>query len=489
MYIIYYSTNNTFKVSNNEEGRSCTIQKLCSDYLMRTFKKSIIYTVIVTLIIVFSSTFAILMTLERNDYRNYLQGEYGKSMYELIDAVKNIRVNLAKAEVVGSREQGIVVFEEIFRYSAIAGDKLHSLPVSQKDISNTSKFLSQVGDFCYSLGNSSSKGEQLTDKDYSDIDRLKKESINLENELDNVSNNINQGQVKWGEIRKKVTGVLAKNNADSAASQFGSIQKQVVQYPALIYDGPFSDNTLEINPKVNSKKEISQKQAEKIARKIIDSNKINGLKTESLTEKGNIKVYRFTANLKSNNGKKENVTCEISKNGGDVLYLINDRVINNSNINMDKAIDTGKKYLIDLGYKNMVPTYSLRYGNEAVINYVYKQNDIIIYPDQIKLKIALDNGEIVGIESEKYLVAHEDNRNIKSPKINLNIANQRVGKRLKITGERLVVVPTESNKEVLCYEFSGHYNEDEFKVYINAYTGYEERILQIINTPNGELTM
>ncbi|MBP2032367.1 germination protein YpeB [Clostridium algifaecis] len=456
---------------------------------MRTFKKSIIYTAIVILIIVFSSTFAVLMTLERNDYRNYLQAEYGKSMYELIDAVKNIRVNLAKAEVVGSREQGIVVFEEIFRYSAIAGDKLHSLPVSQQDISNTSKFLSQVGDFCYNLGSSSSKGVQLTDKDYSNMERLKKESINLEDELSNASNNINQGKVKWGEIRKKVTGVLARNDADSAESEFKNIQKQVVQYPALIYDGPFSDNTLEINPKVNSKKEVSQKQAEKVARKTIGNNKISNLKTENLTEKGNIKVYRFTANLKSNNGKKENAICEVSKNGGNILYLINDRVINNSSINMDKAVDTGEKYLIDLGYKGMVPTYTLRYGNEAVISYVYKQNNIIMYPDQIKLKVALDNGEVVGVESEKYLVAHEDSRNIEQPKISLSAAKQRVGKRLRIIGEKLVIIPTENNKEVLCYEFSGNYNEDKFKVYINAYTGYEERIIQIINTPNGQLTM
>ena len=61
---------------------------------MKITKKRMIYTALVTLIVVFSSTFAILMTLERTDYRNYLQAEYGKSMYDLIDSVQNIRVNL-----------------------------------------------------------------------------------------------------------------------------------------------------------------------------------------------------------------------------------------------------------------------------------------------------------------------------------------------------------------------------------------------------------
>ena len=51
---------------------------------MKIAKKRIIYTALVILIVVFSSTFAVLMTLERNDYRNYLQGEYGKSMYDIL---------------------------------------------------------------------------------------------------------------------------------------------------------------------------------------------------------------------------------------------------------------------------------------------------------------------------------------------------------------------------------------------------------------------
>lgn len=45
------------------------------------------------------------------------------------------------------------------------------------------------------------------------------------------------------------------------------------------------------------------------------------------------------------------------------------------------------------------------------------------------------------------------------------------------------------NKEVLCYEFGVTYNNDNYFIYINADNGYEQKILQIINTPNGQLTM
>ena len=376
-----------------------------------------IYTVLGTLIVVFSSTFAILMTLERTDYKNYLQAEYSKSMYDLIDSVQNIRVNLGKAAIVGSREQAIVAFEEIFRNTAMANDKLHSLPVSQETIGDTSKFLAQVGDFCYTLGKASSEGKNLSDSEYASIDTLKNQSFVLEQQLKKISLDVNEGKVRWGDIRKKVTGVLASSKDQPLAAKFEGIQKQIVQYPALIYDGPFSDNVLEIKPKINLQKEVSQKQAEEIARNIIGKDKIENMQAQPNQGKGRIEAFRFSASMKGRSNKNERVVCEISKPGGKVLYLLNDRKINNVTIDAKKAIEIGTNYLKSIGYNNMTPTYSLNYGEVAVINYIYKQQDVMIYTDQIKLKVALDDGSIVGIESEKYLVAHEENRNIPTPKV------------------------------------------------------------------------
>lgn len=456
---------------------------------MKITRKRMIYTSLVTLIVVFSSTFAVLMTLERTDYRNYLQGEYSKSMYDLVDSVQNIRVNLGKAAVVGSKEQGIVLFGEIFRNASIANDKLHSLPVSQQTIGDTSKFLTQVGDFCNSLVRASSEGRTLTDQEYASVDRLKEESFALEQQLKNLALDINQGKVRWGEIRKKVTGVLASGKGEPLAEKFEGIQKQVVQYPALIYDGPFSENVLEIKPRINSQKEVSQKQAEEIARNIIGKDKIESISFQPNQGKTTIDAYRFSAALKGRKDKNESVVCEISKHGGKVVYLINNRSVGAATVDAKKAIDLGTNYLKNIGYNNMVSTYSQNYGTTVVTNYVYKQGNVTVYPDQVKLKIALDNGSIVGIESEKYLVAHEENRTISNPKITPEQAKEKISKRLNVNNVRLAIVPTETNKEVLCYEFFGSYKDDNFLVYINADTGYEQKIMQIINTPNGQLTM
>ena len=62
-------------------------------------------------------------------------------------------------------------------------------------------------------------------------------------------------------------------------------------------------------------------------------------------------------------------------------------------------------------------------------------------------------------------------------------------KNLDIKSERLAVIPTEWESEILCYEFKGTINDTDYLVYINAETGEEEDILLIVDTPNGILTM
>lgn len=458
---------------------------------MKESKKRITYTLIATMIIVFSTTFAMLMTLERIDYRNYLQSQYSKNLYNMVSSVENIRSNLGKAAVVGSKEQRITVFEEIFRHASMANENLHSLPISQNTLGNTSKFLAQVGDFCYTLAKNSSKDVQLTDKQVNLIDDLEMQAYSLETELNSILSDVNRGKVKWSELRKKTSTVFAKEN-NSVGNKFEGIQKQISQYPVLIYDGPFSDNTLNIKPRVRNEKEVSVEKAKESIEKLYGKEsivKISEVKrhTDKKT-KVIIPSYRFNINLK-NEKQGESIVAEVSKNGGHVMYLLYNKAKAKPTIKPEEAETIALKKLQDMGYRNMKASYRLKYEDSILVNYVYKQGNTTIYPDQIKVKISLIDGEVIGIESDKYLVSHIENRKIPSPKITSEKGKERISKRLEISSINLAIIPTESNEEVLCYEYLGTYKGKKYLVYINAETGYEERIVEIINTPNGELTI
>ena len=106
----------------------------------------------------------------------------------------------------------------------------------------------------------------------------------------------------------------------------------------------------------------------------------------------------------------------------------------------------------------------------------------------IKVKIALDNGEILGIETNGYLNSHHIRQDTE-PTISKETAKASLNTRLDIQSEELAIIPTEWKTEILCYEFKGKIDETEFLVYINAQNGREENILVILETQGGILTM
>ena len=74
-------------------------------------------------------------------------------------------------------------------------------------------------------------------------------------------------------------------------------------------------------------------------------------------------------------------------------------------------------------------------------------------------------------------------------KVSKEEAKAKINKNLQIESERLAIIPTEFQTEIMCWEFKGRVDDREFLVYINVETGKEEDILVILNSDEGTLTM
>ena len=163
------------------------------------------------------------------------------------------------------------------------------------------------------------------------------------------------------------------------------------------------------------------------------------------------------------------------------------REVSTEVISQEEIDSIASKFLEEKGFKNMKKTYFIKNSGIVTINYAYEQNDVTVYPDLIKVKVALDNGEILGIETTGYLNSHTE-RTLSDIKVTKEEAKSKINKNLQIESERLAIIPTEFQTEIMCWEFKGRLDDREFLVYINAQTGKEEDILLIVNTPDGTLT-
>jgi len=419
--------------------------------------------------------------------RQDLDNQYNRAFFDMVGYVNNVKVSLLKSLITSTPEKTAALLQEAWRQANLAQTNLGQLPVSQEVLANTSKFLTQVGDFAYAINNQNIQGIPMNEEQYATIEKLHGYAVTLEESLIDLQNNITSGRLKWGELTKKGTPLFSKASAEMPITQFENVDKTFQEYPKLIYDGPFSDHLVTAEPRGLTGEEISIEQAKEVVVNFFGADKVREVVETGRNDTPPVKTYSFSVKF-NNVPDEQTATIDVTQKGGQVLWMLFYRDVTSDSITIDQAKAIGKQFLESRGYSGMVDTYYLKEDNTAVINYAYRQDNVTIYPDLIKVKIALDDGEIIGFESKGYIYAHV-HRTIPTPKISMEEARAKVTPRMEILSSGMAIIPTEYKSEVLTYEFKGKMNGQDFLVYINALTGEEADILMIIDTPNGILTL
>ena len=421
---------------------------------------------------------------KQKEYRQASENSYNMAFYELVDYVQNVETYLAKSLISSTPEHGAETLTNLWREANLAQSYLSRLPIESQELSNTEKFLNQVSDYSYSLSRKNIYNEELTEEDFNNLKDLHTYSVDLENTLNQLSEDLNSGRFSWGELTEKGTVAFAQEVDNISKESFSNLEENFHEYAGLIYDGAFSEHLTSNEPKGLTGEDIDENRAKEIAEKFIGKDNIKEISNLGFSENATIPVYDFS--VTTNND--ENISISVSKKGGHIVNMNSNRDISAEIISQEEANEKGKEFLNSKGFTNMKETYYLKQEGIVTINYAYMQDNIIMYPDLIKVKVALDNGEILGIETTGYLNNHTQ-RDISNIKITEAEAKKDLNKNLEITSSGLAVIPTEWKTEILCYEFKGKVEDKEFLVYINVENGREEDILIITNTPNGTLAM
>ena len=405
------------------------------------------------------------------------------SLYQLTDHVQNVENFLAKSTISSSSESGAETLTHVWKEADIAVSYLSQIPLNLEQLNKTAKFLNQVSEYSYSLSRKNIYKENLNQQDLDNLKKLHQYSVELKDSLQQMEEQISLGQITWQQLQEnqKQNYTRQVDNIDDIT--FVDIDNNFNEFEGLIYDGAFSEHIELQDKKGLPDAEVTEEQAEEEVKKIL-KDKIKTINKKGKITQGNIPVYQFEI-IDQN---QETTNIAISIKGGKLVQLNKNREVIEQNLSKEEVNQKAKDYLAAIGFENMQESYYLIQENIITINYLYKQDNILIYPDLIKIKIALDNGEILGVETNGYLNSHIQRIDI-TPQITETQAKTTLNPKLEIQSSALAIIPTEWKTEILCYEFKGKIDETEFLVYINAKTGREENILIIKETPGGILTM
>lgn len=429
-----------------------------------------------------SITSAVYQYNRASGYKSVINHSYSRNLSELTDSVSDIEFSLEKGLLINSPAQMVRLSNEINRYSNSAMSNLGQLPLTGTETDNTEKFLSQVGDFSNSLAMKLAAGGEITSEDYQSLKNLAEYSKKLSENFREMQGTFLEGKLSVERLKNQ----SADKNGKFLDDMVSATEEDFVNYPALVYDGPFSAHidTIEFSA-LKGLPQVSSGRAKEILRDFIgNSNYIIRGKGE---KEGKLPSYVFEV-YSDNSRDKNYITAEVTKQGGRLSWFLNNYNPSETKLSVEEATEKAKNFLSSHGYYNMSESYYDCRGNIATINFAFEQNGIIMYPDLIKVKIAMDSGECIGFEAGGFLLNNKDRSGL-TPAITAEQARNTVSDLAEIDSVRLAVIPTDFMTEILCYELKGHIEDKNYLVYVNATTGIQEKVMILLESENGILTI
>ncbi len=406
-----------------------------------------------------------------------VQSGYRQAFYELSDNVNDIQTALKKLQVTASPSRHVLLLADVWRLSGAAVANMGNIPNSHVDSAELNSFVVRVGDYSHVLTQRILAGGILTQDDYSQLDALYEASVK-------IGNNLAERMAADDFPIQSLDADGYYTAADTGAAQGQESEDSISDYPTLIYDGPFSESNEEVAPHGLPEGEIDENAAKQAAQQYLGGGELTG----SGVEEGTIPVYGFYGT----DGTGRNVEVTVSRQGGAVLWMMAETAAGEDGVpdegTVSRMRDAAKAYLDAHGYNGMEATYAQFYDGVGVFNFAATQENVILYNDLIKVYVERANITVCGVDANNYLMMHVS-RTLPAAQLTREEAAQRVSDALEVASVRLALIPKTASTETLCYEFKGTCRGTEFIVYINALTGTEEEIFEIINSEDGQLVV
>ena len=170
---------------------------------------------------------------------------------------------------------------------------------------------------------------------------------------------------------------------------------------------------------------------------------------------------------------------DLLKNGGHLLSVLIDRPVLDQGVSQQEAREQAEQFLQRNSMKDA--TYVEVRENHEAWHFVFARtvDGVVIYPDAVQLKVAKDNGEVIGVSALEYIQA-EKLPAIENTKIDWEEFLSPIA---KVEESKLVIIEDEHYELRLCHEALVTSSQDPYHTYrlfIDAKSKTVEKI-ELIN--------
>lgn len=436
-------------------------------------------------------------------YEIAVENGYARAYAELAGTMEELSLTLGKLQAVSAPNQTVLLLDDIWRLSGTAVSLMSQIPQSHAEAEALNRLLVQLGDYAHSLSAKAVRGVGTSEAERAQLESLYSIARGVAADMnarllagdyprasldenayydgpDAGAASASEGTASDG----AALGGMASDGANPRQEEnLYKEQAGIESFPTLIYDGPFSESAQKLRPRGLTGAAVDEAQAQEIAEAATGI----ALSYQGMSN-GKIRSYEFSGT--GENGSV--VDLSVSVQGGHIVSMMGSATGGAAGVPPESEVeryrDTALNYLEELGYEDMVATYAQYYGGCALINCAATEDGVILYSDLVKVWVDREDLHIVGLDARNYLFSHRE-RDWEDARISMAEAESLLSGRLNVESRAMALIPLTPETEALCYEFKCRLGGEAYILYINAQTGDEEQVFQILDSENGTLVL
>ncbi|MCD5323014.1 MULTISPECIES: germination protein YpeB [Pontibacillus] len=406
---------------------------------------------------------------EKNAILVQAENSYQRAFHDLSYHTNLLHDKIGTVLAMNTQKQLSPQLADIWRITSEAHNDVGQLPLALLPFNKTEEFLANIGEFSYRTAIRDLNKNPLTDEEVKLLENLYKQSGKIEKELRKVQYMVLNDNLRWMDVQ------LALANDDKADNTiidgFKTVEKNMEGYSEGDLGPTFTGASKENHEYQFLKGEnLSEEKAREKTKNIFEIPKGAKVTMTKSGEGAEVPTYSL-----SYRGDQKNGYMDMSVKGGHPISILVERKLKEAELGLYDGAEKAKEFLAQYKYTNMENFQSTQYNQVGVYNFLYVQDGVRIYPDSLQVKVALDNGDILGLSARDFLMNHHK-RDLGEPKISEKEARNSVNPNVDIQEQHMAIIENDLNEEVLCYEFLGTLGESTYRIFINANDGVEEKV-------------
>lgn len=418
---------------------------------------------------------------EKNSILIKAENQYQRAFHDLSYYMGQLNQELGKTMAVNTASQDYQQRRliQVWRMTSQAQNQINQLPLTLLPFNETEVFLDKIANFTYRTSIRDLSKEPLSDKENKTLLTLYTRSKELSKELEAIRAEVLNQNLRWMDV--EVALASEKTTIDNKIIDGFKIMDKTVSEYAEVEWGPsvqslYEKRTVQAlsGPQMDETK-IRQKASAFIKDVAPDQWMVteNGKGTE---------FSSYSVTIEKENDA--NLSLDYSQKGGHLLWYINSRPVKQEKLTMIQAKDKAEQYLANNKYGPVTPVNYDHYGKVSSITFAATQDGIVYYPRKVTVRVAMDDGEIVGLQAQDYVYT-SSKKTLSKPKMTMEEAAKLLNPAFKKMTSNRSYIENDLDQEVLCYEFTGKINGSHYRIFLNADTGSEEKVETVQPTESG----